>query len=325
MGKVNLGFIGLGNIALTAIESLKHTNAEFEMIAGHDVDPSKQENLPKDALFYQDLDDFLKNKDIDSVYISTYNEHHYPMAKLCLEADKNVILEKPATKNITELADLARISRSKGKTLFVGFHAAYGLEIMEFLKLYKKESELQNALGEITGFRSEFFDPYVMDGRSVKRRGEHDGSWIDSGINALSVIGAIPQIKGLNFSKLNLTKIPNTEYKNARNLEINGIGHYTFTTEKGNKGHGTIETNWALGINSKKTTLYFPEHEILLDHSNEEIKLDNKSILYKNDNGLTRLVNHYIGLFEDYHIHRTENKDNLEHAHHLQKLHEGKK
>lgn len=91
-------------------------------------------------MFY-DYDEMLKC-DLDAVYIALPNNLHFEFAKKALEANKNVILEKPFTSTYKEaliLSDLA-----KEKNLFI-FEAITN----QYLPNYKKIKELLPTLGNI--------------------------------------------------------------------------------------------------------------------------------------------------------------------------------
>ncbi|EHJ00890.1 oxidoreductase domain protein [Clostridium sp. DL-VIII] len=91
-------------------------------------------------IFY-DYDELLKC-DLDAIYIALPNNLHFEFAKKALEANKNVIVEKPFTSTYKEaliLSDLA-----KEKKLFV-FEAITN----QYLPNYKKIKELLPTLGNI--------------------------------------------------------------------------------------------------------------------------------------------------------------------------------
>ena len=85
--------------------------------------------------------DELLNSDVDAVYIGLPNNLHFEFAKKALEANKNVIVEKPFTSTYKEaliLSDLA-----KQKQLFI-FEAITN----QYLPNYKKIKELLPTLRE---------------------------------------------------------------------------------------------------------------------------------------------------------------------------------
>lgn len=62
---------------------------------------------------YTDMDAFLADPDINTVYIATPNLIHFEQAKRALLAGKNVILEKPFTTRRVQAEELARIAKEK--------------------------------------------------------------------------------------------------------------------------------------------------------------------------------------------------------------------
>src|SRR5438552_2758725 len=76
------------------------------------LDELKRELKPASAT--GDYRDLLKNREIEAVYISSTPEStHYPIAKDCLAAGKNVFLEKPIAMTLGEADELIKISKEK--------------------------------------------------------------------------------------------------------------------------------------------------------------------------------------------------------------------
>ncbi|KAF2707184.1 NAD(P)-binding protein [Pleomassaria siparia CBS 279.74] len=72
---------------------------------------------PSDAKAYGSYDEFVKDPNIDIVYIATPHSHHYQNAMLCLENGKNVLCEKAFTVNAAQARKLA--DKAKEKDLFL--------------------------------------------------------------------------------------------------------------------------------------------------------------------------------------------------------------
>ena len=68
--------------------------------------------------FTTDLDEILGDSSIDFVYIGLVNSVHYEYAKKCLDAGKNVILEKPFTTTSAQAQELIDIALGKKLYLF---------------------------------------------------------------------------------------------------------------------------------------------------------------------------------------------------------------
>lgn len=142
---MKLGIIGAGMIVkefLTITPQLN--NIELAAIFGRKSAEEKMnefKNQYKIDKIYYDYDELL-NSDVDTLYIALPNNLHFEFAKKALEANKNVIIEKPITTNYKEaliLGDLA-----KQKNLFI-FEAITN----QYFPNYKKIKELLTKLGNI--------------------------------------------------------------------------------------------------------------------------------------------------------------------------------
>lgn len=66
-----------------------------------------------------DIKSVLSNKDICTVIIASPVKTHYKIAKLCLDNNKNVFIEKPPCLNTNEGFRLMRLAERKNLTIFV--------------------------------------------------------------------------------------------------------------------------------------------------------------------------------------------------------------
>ena len=84
----------------------------------------KDVGAPSSAKAYGSYEEFVKDPDIDIVYIATPHSHHYQNAILCLEAGKNVLCEKAFTVNAAQTKLLVQKAKEKVRTwmlIDVGF------------------------------------------------------------------------------------------------------------------------------------------------------------------------------------------------------------
>ena len=72
-----------------------------------------------------DYDSFLKNPEIETVYVGIANLVHYEYAKKALEAGKHVILEKPFTVTGAQARELAQIAKENQLFLWEAFIIPY--------------------------------------------------------------------------------------------------------------------------------------------------------------------------------------------------------
>jgi len=142
---MKLGIVGAGMIVkdfLSISPLLK--DIELEAICGTARSKETMIELKNKYGIKNILDNYdeLLKTDLDAIYIGVPNNLHFEFAKRALEANKNVIVEKPFTSTYKEaliLSDLA-----KQKKLFI-FEAITN----QYLPNYKKIKELIPALGSI--------------------------------------------------------------------------------------------------------------------------------------------------------------------------------
>ena len=99
-----MGTNWLSHIYYHAIEA-----AGDQVIAVCSRSPERAEELGQGkTLVYTDLDEMLKNPDIDVVYLCIPNVLHADAALRCLRAGKHVLCEKPATVSAAEMEQIIR-------------------------------------------------------------------------------------------------------------------------------------------------------------------------------------------------------------------------
>ena len=65
------------------------------------------------------IEEILSIESIKLVAISTPNDSHYSCVKACLEAGRDVVVDKPFTTTLTEAKELAKLARMRGRLLTV--------------------------------------------------------------------------------------------------------------------------------------------------------------------------------------------------------------
>jgi predicted dehydrogenase len=120
---VNFGFIGAGQIAYPASNSIrKHEHASVKAV--HDLNPERLAKLchKTGASPVSDLDDLLADDSIDAVYIATPNKFHAPLAIQSLAAGKHVILEKPFAMNLAEAEEVVATAKKHDRAFMLGMN-----------------------------------------------------------------------------------------------------------------------------------------------------------------------------------------------------------
>lgn len=297
---VKIGILGLGHIGYYHIKALQAL-PEYNLAAACDLKLEHQNLLPDPVAFYTDVNSFLADKSLDTVIIATPNDTHYKFGCAAFESGKNVIMEKPAAESIDDFELLDRMYKNDNALhIYYAFHSAKAFDVTWFKKYYCDEVN-RMTLGPITSFSCTFYDPYIVDGQLNHETKGLGSPWIDSGVNALSVLAELMDIRVFSVVSSSTTHL------NVADVPVQTLVQFEFPVEgKGCAGMGSINTNWALGINQKKTYLAFAFSGSLveLDHSAQRVLLkssDHGTIVLKDfSEAGERLYNHYIGVFKDY-------------------------
>lgn len=116
MEQIQLGTIGSGVIVHSILDNVKR-NEGIVLTAVYSRSKEKALSLAKEydcEKTYTDMDAFLSDDEINTVYIAIPNLLHYEYTKQALLAGKNVICEKPFTTRYSQAKELADIANEKG-------------------------------------------------------------------------------------------------------------------------------------------------------------------------------------------------------------------
>jgi len=133
-----VGCIGAGNFAkLILLPSLKQTPARLKMIA--DFDPITSTHAAKKYGFEYSSTDYreiLEDSNINTVFITTRHDSHAKLVAECLEAEKNVYVEKPLALTLDELNEIqSSFLNSKSSIILVGFNRRFAPHIVKMKTL----------------------------------------------------------------------------------------------------------------------------------------------------------------------------------------------
>ena len=111
---------------MTMMPFLAKTNANIKYISsGKGVSGTilaKKYSIAKSTTDYTEI---LKDKEIDTIIITTRHNMHASMVRAALDAGKNVFVEKPLALNHTELEEIIQVYKKSGKALSVGFNRRF--------------------------------------------------------------------------------------------------------------------------------------------------------------------------------------------------------
>ncbi|MBN1563165.1 MAG: Gfo/Idh/MocA family oxidoreductase [Anaerolineae bacterium] len=144
---VRAGMIGVGGMARHYIRQILANHDDTQFVATCDPSPHMIElaaetftaggaAVPPNE---PDLDRFLATYagQLDAVFISTPHKFHHDIAKACLEAGLDVLLEKPMVMTADEARSLIATRDRTGKHLVVAFQGSLSPEIRQAVAMIK--------------------------------------------------------------------------------------------------------------------------------------------------------------------------------------------
>ena len=149
------GVIGLGYMAkkfASSIKDLKGT--EVKAISSRSILKlnkfGNKFNI-REQYRFKSYDDILKCDDIDNIYISTINNTHFEIILKAIEANKNILCEKPISTNYKDTLKI--IEALKNKKIF--FMEAIPYRAHPLINLIIKTLK-EKTIGEIVSIKSNF-------------------------------------------------------------------------------------------------------------------------------------------------------------------------
>ena len=140
MKKNQIGIIGLGYWATNIINTLEKMG--YKNIHCFDIN-SKNINILKRKFqyikIYKNINEILK-LDLLGIIIVTNTKNHFPIAKLCLENNHNIFVEKPVTDSSKKIKQLIKLAKIKKKIIMSGYIYNYNVYIEYIKKILTKKT-----------------------------------------------------------------------------------------------------------------------------------------------------------------------------------------
>jgi scyllo-inositol 2-dehydrogenase (NADP+) len=95
------------------------THKGFELYAALERNQKKAANDYPEIISYSNIGELLSDENTELVVINTPNNTHFEYAKLALEANKHVLIEKPATTTPEEFETLLALAEKVNRQVFV--------------------------------------------------------------------------------------------------------------------------------------------------------------------------------------------------------------
>lgn len=133
--KKNIGLIGAGSWGKNHLRSLENLGVLHSVLENSKkITEQRQKEFPG-IIFVDREDDFISNEDIKGIVIAAPAEHHYNLTKKCLEAGKDVLVEKPLALKVSEGEELVGIAEKNGRILMIGHILQYHSAVIKLKEM----------------------------------------------------------------------------------------------------------------------------------------------------------------------------------------------
>jgi predicted dehydrogenase len=123
-----------------------------------------------DVRIVRNVDDLLARKEIQLIVIATPNDTHYPLARQCLAAGRDVVVDKPFATTLEEARSLVEFAKSAGRLLTVYQNRRYDGDFQALRQLVAA-----GTLGRVVRFETSYdrYRPQLKPGawRETQRPG----------------------------------------------------------------------------------------------------------------------------------------------------------
>ena len=128
MAPLRVGLVGLGEVAQSIHLPVLADQRDCWAIAGvFDVSPSLVALVTSEyaARAFDTAEALINSPDIDVVFVLSSDDTHSRFVRAAMQADKHILLEKPACLTVREIDELLALMPAYRKTLFVGYMRRY--------------------------------------------------------------------------------------------------------------------------------------------------------------------------------------------------------
>lgn len=133
MNHVNVAVVGLGWVAQVVHLPILAKLPDASVVAVCDTDKARARYVSEKLGIrnvYTDVREMLSHEGIDAVHVCTSTDSHADVAIACLEAGKDVLVEKPLARTYGEAARIVKSAKQSNKKLMVGMNNRFRPDAM---------------------------------------------------------------------------------------------------------------------------------------------------------------------------------------------------
>ena len=191
----SIAVVGLGGLGRVLLRSL--ADLDVEVAAGVDVSPDARATFEDsfDAPAYDDLESLLAAHDLNGAVIATPHALHHEQATACLEADLDVLVEKPMVTDVGDAVDLIETADARDGVLAIGYQRHFHPAFVEIKRIVDS-----GRIGDVHAANAHLSQDWIGVQRGTWRTNPElsgGGQLYDSGSHLLDALlwttGATPQ------------------------------------------------------------------------------------------------------------------------------------
>ncbi|OUM41707.1 Gfo/Idh/MocA family protein [Arthrobacter sedimenti] len=222
MTELRWAVVGTGAISTQIVDDLALVRgAAIAAVVSRDAGRARQFAQKHHIEHAGDLSQILQRDDIDVVYVATPYATHHSLARTALLAGKHVVVEKPATLNAAEMADLIQLAQATGAFLIEAMWMKFNPAYRELRRLLA-----DGLIGEVRSVRASFGIPFPRDESSRWNAELHGSALLDQGIYPITlardVLGTPDGIhaSGTRAHGLDLSQHATFDYQDGRFAQL---------------------------------------------------------------------------------------------------------
>ncbi|MBS4172279.1 Gfo/Idh/MocA family oxidoreductase [Bacillus sp. FJAT-49736] len=190
---MNLATIGTSWITSRLIDAAFHSGKlTLHSVYSRSEEKAQEFGRMHDAVHtYNNLDEMLKNKEIDIVYVSSPNSLHFEQTMKCLQAKKHVICEKPIFSNIKELNTAYSCAQKNNVFLFEAIRNIHTPNFHLLVKQLHKVGQIRSVSLNYLQYSSKYDAFLSGDEPNVFSPNFSGGALVDLGVYPLFIAVAL--------------------------------------------------------------------------------------------------------------------------------------
>lgn len=269
--KVKWGIVGLGEMAQCFAKANKKID-NSELLAVASTDKCRLNEFVHDfgiakKYAFKTYSELISCDEVDAVYIALTNNLHFEIIMKCIEFQKHVLVEKPATVNVKEMSQIYDIM-NKGTTLFIeGFAYLHHPVTKRYLEMIKdgfigQPISLNTSFGcKIISDKQNFIKSIFQKERRHFNQKLGGGCILDLGCYLTSISRIVADI-AFKQDELDVMINKNKQQFGSKKVEVDATCEILFNTTLKSSLHASFTSD--LG---QKTTIIGDEGEITIENT----------------------------------------------------------